>query len=61
MKLNALKRRPHAMHGWTQQRLIDVARWANGFMWRQRSFDEYDRAAKKPRPVRYRAEDGLFV
>jgi hypothetical protein len=61
IKLNALKRRPWARFDWTVQRLTDVARWANGHLWRKTPFDEYDRSAKKPRPDRYRAEDGLFI
>jgi hypothetical protein len=61
MKLNALKRRPHARFDWTVQRLVDVARWANGWVWRTTPFEEYDRSIKKPRPLRYRAVDGLFI
>lgn len=62
MKLTALEREPHAQHGWTVQRLKDVARWANGHLWRKTPFDEYDRSAAKPRDRgRYRAVDGLFV
>jgi hypothetical protein len=61
MKLNAEVREPWAQHDWTVQKLRDVARWANGRLWRKTPFDEYDRAAKKPRADRYRQTDGLFV
>ena len=61
MPLNAEKREPRAHYDWTVQKLRDVARWANGRLWRQYQFDEYDRTAKKPRADRYRATDGLFV
>lgn len=62
MKLNAEKRKPHARYDWTVQKLVDVARWANSWGWRKRTFAEYDRDARKtPRADRYRATDGLFV
>lgn len=61
MKLNTEVREPWAQHGWTVQKLRDVARWANTRQWRQRSFDEYDRTARKNPRDRYRASDGLFV
>jgi hypothetical protein len=61
MKLNAEERVPHARHDWTVQKLRDVARWANGRVWRKLKFEDYDRAAKNPRPDRYRPTDGLFV
>lgn len=62
MKLTALEREPHAQHGWTVQKLKDVARWANGFTWRKAPFEEYDPTKRtNARPPRYRAEDGLFV
>jgi hypothetical protein len=61
MKLNAEERKPWAQHDWTEQKLRDVARWANGRLWRKIPFSEYDRFAKKPRADRYRQTDGLFV
>ncbi len=62
MKLNAPERVPYARFDWTVQKLRDVARWANSRQWRQRTFAEYDRNARKtPRADRYRATDGLFV
>jgi hypothetical protein len=60
MKLNALDRRPWVRHDWTERKLRDVARWANGRLWRQMSFDEYDRHARK-RPEKYNAQEGLFA
>jgi len=62
IKLNALERRPHVRFDWTEQRLRDVARWANGHVWRAAPFDEYDRSLNKGRvkPV-YDAQQGLFT
>jgi hypothetical protein len=59
--LNAEVREPKARFDWTVQRLRDVARWANSRQWRQRTFDEYDRTARKTPRDRYRASDGLFI
>lgn len=60
IKLNALQREPHVKFDWTAQKLKDVARWANGFLWKQMPFDDYDRYAKK-QPERYNAQEGLFA
>lgn len=46
MKLNALEKRPNVRHDWTEQRLRDVARWANRHLWRKVPFAEYDRATR---------------
>lgn len=46
MKLNALEREPWVRFDWTAQRLRDVARWANGWVWKRAAFAEYDRARK---------------
>jgi hypothetical protein len=43
MKLNALDRKPWVRFDWTDQRLKDVARWANGWVWKRAPFSEYDR------------------
>ena len=59
IKLNALERRPHVRFDWTEQRLKDVARWANGFVWRRVPFSEYRRNMKAPE--RYDSQQGLFV
>jgi hypothetical protein len=60
IKLNALAREPHVKYDWTAQKLKDVARWANGFLWRDTKFEEYDRTMKK-QPERYDTQQGLFV
>jgi len=61
IKLNALDRRPHVRFDWTEQKLRDVARWANGFVWRSVPFSDYDRARKNaPREV-YDEQQGLFA
>jgi hypothetical protein len=61
IKLNALEKRPHVRFDWTDQRLRDVARWANGFVWRSAPFAEYDRSMRRSAPERYDAQQGLFV
>ena len=61
MKLNALEKVPHAMHDWTVQRLQDVARWANGWVWKKAPFSEYDRHRKNTAPETYDEQQGLFV
>ena len=60
IKLNAMQRQPHARFDWTPQKLRDVARWANGFLWKKTTFNEYDRSMKK-RPEIYDAQQGLFL
>lgn len=44
MKLNALQREPWVRYDWTAQKLRDVARWANAWVWKKAPFDEYDRS-----------------
>jgi len=61
MKLNALERRPWVRFDWTEQRLRDVARWANGWVWKKAPFDEYERYRKNTRIETYDAQQGLFV
>ena len=48
IKLNALEKRPHVRHDWTMQMLRDVARWANGHVWKRAPFADYNRAMKTP-------------
>ena len=51
MKLNATTKDPWVRYDWADQKLRDVARWANGFVWKRGGFDEYDRSMKsKPVP-----------
>ena len=61
MKLNALEKVPHERFDWTVQRLQDVARWANGWVWKRAPFAEYDRHRKNAPAERYDAQQGLFV
>lgn len=58
MKLNALSRVPHPRHDWSIQSLKDVARWANGWVWKRAPFSEYNRSRK--RSERYDERQGLF-
>lgn len=61
MKLNALEREPWVRYDWTAQKLRDVARWANGWVWKKAPFDEYDRHRRNTKPERYDVQQGLFV
>lgn len=62
MKLNALDKDPWVRFDWTAQKLRDVARWANGWVWKRAPFAEYDRSMKKSRaPAVYDEQQGLFV
>lgn len=61
MKLNSRDRTPWVRFDWTEQKLRDVARWANGFVWRSVPFVEYDRSYKKKRESVYDERQGLFV
>ena len=60
-KLNALVNEPWVRFDWTGQKLKDVARWANGWLWRDIPFMDYDRAMKKDRQVSSRYEATLFA
>jgi hypothetical protein len=44
--LNALDKKPMVKHDWTEQKLIDTARWANRFLWRYIEFSEYRAGVK---------------
>lgn len=46
MKLNALDRKPWVRFDWTEQLLKDVARWANGWVWKKAPFHEYSPTQK---------------
>lgn len=61
MKLNALERIPDCRHDWTVQKLKDVARWANGWVWKKAPFADYDRHRKNAPRERYDEQQGLFV
>lgn len=62
MKLNALDKAPWVRYDWTAPKLRDVARWANGWVWKRAPFAEYDRSLNKSRaaPV-YDEQQSLFV
>jgi hypothetical protein len=61
IKLNALERKPHVRFDWTEQRLRDVARWANGWVWKRCEFADYDRHRRNAPPESYDEQQGLFV
>jgi len=60
IKLNSFIREPDARFDWTVTKLRDVARWANGYVWRKAPFSEYDRN-KKTSVERYDEQQGLFL
>lgn len=60
MKLNALEKTPWVRYDWTAQRLRDVARWANGWVWKKAPFAEYDRSRKTASQPQYNPAQGLF-
>jgi hypothetical protein len=61
IKLTSLHREPHARHDWTVQKLKDVARWANGWVWKRAPFEEYERFRKNTKPEIYDEQQGLFA
>ena len=61
IKLNALQKKPHVRFDWTETSLRDVARWANRYLWRYCTLDEYRRSAKTSRAEQYDAATGLFA
>jgi hypothetical protein len=61
MKLNALTKEHWARFDWTEQLLVDVARWANRRIWRYARFDEYKGSVKSSREARYDNQTGLFA
>jgi hypothetical protein len=40
--LNALERKPIVRFDWTEQKLTDMARWANRWIWRKTPFSDYN-------------------
>ncbi len=61
IKLTEVERRPAVRYDWTEQLLRDVARWANGFVWRKAPFKDYDRHRRTAPSERYDEQQGLFV
>lgn len=61
MKLNALDKEPWVRFDWTAQKLRDVARWANGWVWKKAEFSDYDRSRKNQEEPIYDDQQGLFV
>ena len=49
IKLNALEKKPMIKHDWTEQKLYDMARWANRWLWRSIPLHEYK--PRKDEPV----------
>lgn len=47
MALNTLAKRPLIRHDWTEQELTNMARWANRWIWRSASYDDYGKYTAK--------------
>jgi hypothetical protein len=60
MKLTALAREPCVRFDWTLQKLKDVARWANGFVWKKCKFEDYSRFRHKRQREQYDEQQGLW-
>lgn len=62
VKLVSWDGEPWVKHDWTAQKLKDVARWANGWLYRKLpKFEDYDRSASKRTSERYDERQGLFI
>lgn len=61
MKLNALEKDFWVRFDWTDDKLRDVARWANRRIWRYAKFSEYAGSVKSTRTERYDNQTGLFA
>lgn len=49
--LNALQKKPIIRYDWTEQKLRDLARWTNRWIWRTVPFKEYNRSYKVAKEV----------
>ena len=61
IKLNALTKEHWVRFDWTEQKLVDVARWANRRIWRYATFAEYGGSIKSARADRYDRQTGMFT
>ena len=50
MALNTLVKRPQVRHDWTESKLMDMARWANRWVWRYAPLAEYRPRLNEPAP-----------
>jgi hypothetical protein len=48
IKLNALEKKPMVKFDWTEQKLYDVARWANRWLWRTIQLADYKPRKNEP-------------
>lgn len=61
MKLNALEKEFWIRFDWTDDKLRDVARWANRRIWKYAKFADYAGSVKSARTERYDNQTGLFA
>lgn len=50
MALNTLEKRPQIRHDWTEEKLMDMARWANRWLWRSIPLREYRPRSQEAKP-----------
>lgn len=50
MALNTLVKRPQVRHDWTEDKLLDMARWANRWIWRTVKLEDYKPRNWQPAP-----------
>lgn len=62
LKLNAIERKPWIRFDWTEQKLRDVTRWANKWIWKKVPFADYTSHFRRDRAKSetYDARQGLF-
>jgi hypothetical protein len=50
MALNTLEKRPMVRYDWTEDHLMDMARWANRWLWRSVKIEDYKPRLNMPAP-----------
>lgn len=58
MALNTLEKKPMVKYDWTEQKLKDMARWANRWLWRSMRLDEYKPRMYEDAPFRVAVDAG---
>lgn len=61
MKLNAMEKSYWIKHDWTDQKLRDMARWANRRIWRYAAFTDYQKSNKTRTSDRFANQQRLIA
>jgi hypothetical protein len=48
MALNTLEKKPRVLHDWTERELMNMARWANRWIWRSVKYEDYVVGYRQP-------------